>query len=65
MTACPHCGDTKSGYEYRATMVEIRVGSWGEQSESAGVVRSVFPKKVVCQSCKKRVDIDKAEGREP
>lgn len=65
MNACPHCGDTSFGYEYRVPCVDLRVGQWGCSSESAEISNGALPKTVVCQNCKKRVDLKKAEGMEP
>lgn len=63
ITACPHCGDTHRGYEYRVRCVDVRNGPWGQESESAEIIYHDYPKTVTCSGCGKRVPLAVAEGR--
>jgi hypothetical protein len=62
INACPHCGDTDSGYIYKAIEHTTRGGQWGEGCELIQTEKLDAPKNVTCQKCGKRVDYHKATG---
>lgn len=63
MDKCPHCGSTEP-FKYKATLVTLRMGQWGEKvDEEVSVESSTFAKTVTCTECGKRVNFDLAHEK--
>lgn len=63
MDKCPHCGSTEP-FKYKATLVTLRMGQWGEKvDEEVSVESSTFAKTVTCTECGRRVNFDLAHEK--
>jgi hypothetical protein len=62
MDSCPKCGAT-SGYTYNMTIVTMRRGDWGaDTDEEVEIKYTSNPKIVVCDNCGAHVRWEVAHG---